>query len=107
MANVRTSLELHDEDGWDEIYANVSIMVGNLVDDIHADAVRIAPEKSGHLKTTIDKEHVPGSLEGKVTVSASYWYFVEYGTKNDDGTERMRPQPFMRAAFFRKRRLHF
>lgn len=66
--------------GWDLVDMAISRAVGKITEEVYEDAYNGAPEDSGDLKESIDKDHRTGSLEGEVSVSADYWADVEYGT---------------------------
>lgn len=73
-----------------------------IADEVARDARRFAPVRTGALKANIYR------VGGRVYVSGGeyaagrrrgtfYWFFNEYGTR------RMRAQPFMRPAIFKRR----
>lgn len=64
--------------------------------DIQADAQRLAPVRTGALRSSITVEF-SGSF-GAGTASAEIGPTVDYGGFVEDGTSRMAPQPYMRPA---------
>lgn len=103
----------------------ISEVVGNVLDDVKADAQQEAAYDTGELHDSIEKNFIEGAHEGSVTVTAGHWYFVEYGTGPHEITIRTkkvladgttvfgkrafhpgtRAQPFLRPALFKSRTL--
>lgn len=87
-----------DENARREVDEQVALLLAKLADDVANDARRMAPVRSGHLRSSITAQPVEGDSV-KITADADYSAFVELGTRH------MAAQPFLRPALYRKRDL--
>lgn len=79
-----------------QIEAAVRRLLDNVADDIEADAQRIVPVDTGHLRSTIHRGPVEGHSV-KIHADADYAAYVELGTRHMDA------QPYLKPALYRKR----
>lgn len=69
------------------------LVVSKTAHDIEATAKIFAPVDTGNLENSISTD-VDG-LTAEIGPTASYGDYVERGTHNEDGSERMAAQPYM------------
>ncbi len=115
-----------NEQGLAEIKLKASKLLGNVLEEIAADARRIVPKDTEELMNSIEVKHEPGSLEGSVVVGTDHWAETEYGSDphiieskgnyslSDGNGEYFGPrvnhpgtpeQPFLRPSLYKKRDL--
>jgi HK97 gp10 family phage protein len=92
MARVNMTADLSQE-----IKSQVQAMLKKFGDDIASDAARLAPVRTGHLRSSISAE--PAGADGTVTVRAS----AEYAAYVELGTRYMAAQPFLKPAVYTAR----
>jgi hypothetical protein len=83
----------------------VAAAAGRLADDIVRDAKRIVPTDTWALHDSIEGN---ADETGSIRIVAGdedvdYAAHVEYGTSNDDGSQRMAAQPYLRPAAYKQR----
>ena len=59
---------------------------------------------TGYLASSVHAWMDPDGLGATVQAHAKYGPYLEYGTENEDGTQRIKPRPFLLPAFERKRK---
>ena len=79
-----------------ELDEGIALLLARLADGVADDARRLAPVRTGHLRSSI----ATGPIEGntvRVSATADYAAYVELGTRY------MAAQPFLKPALYRKR----
>ena len=75
-----------------EVTRKAQVVVRKVAADIEGSGKRNSPVDTGHLRGSISTTISNGGLSAEIGPTASYGAYVE------NGTRRMRPQPFMRPA---------